>query len=88
MRQPDPELVAAIEAAFMRRCREAGCWISGDGRVSEDSAAALLGLAPGTLANRRAEGSAPAFYRIGGPGCRTSYSLHDLAVWLAAHRVG
>lgn len=84
---PDPQLVDDIARALERRVREAGSWLSGDGRVSEDAAAALLGLAGGTLAARRAEGTGPAFYRLAGGGARVTYSLADLAAWIASHRV-
>ena len=87
MRQPDPALVAEILAEFQRRCREVGCWVSGDGRIGEEPAAALLGLAPGTLANRRAEGSGPPHFRLGGAGHRITDLLTDMARWVAAHRV-
>lgn len=88
MRDADTaERIAACAAQLERRCREAGSWISGDGRVGEDVAAALLGWAPGTMANRRLEGSAPPHYRLGGGGHRVTYGLHDLAVWIVAHRV-
>jgi hypothetical protein len=84
--QPDPEIVARILEEFDRRCRESGTWLSGDRRVGEDAAAVLLGLAPGTLANRRAEGTGPPHYRLGGGGHRVTYNLHELAAWVAGHR--
>jgi hypothetical protein len=86
----NPETAERIEvcaAQLERRCREAGTWISGDGRIGEDAAAALLGLASGTLANRRCEGSAPPHYRLGGSGHRITYGLSDLATWIVRHRV-
>ena len=79
MNSDTAERIAACAAQLERRCREAGTWISGDGRIGEEVAAALLGLAAGTLANRRCEGSAPPHYRLGGNGHRVTYSLHDLA---------
>jgi hypothetical protein len=87
----DPHLTGAdrVEAcrrALERACRDAGAWISGDGRIGEDHAASLLGWAPGTLANRRAEGTAPPHYRLGGNGHRVTYALHDLAAWIVGHR--
>jgi len=83
----EAERVESCRLALERSCRDAGCWVSGDGRVSEETAAALLGLAPGTLCNKRAEGTAPPHYRIGGGGSRVSYGLSDLARWITAHRV-
>jgi hypothetical protein len=82
----DAERIAACFAMLERRCREVGTWISGDGRVGEDAAAALLGWAPGTMANRRLEGSAPPHYRLGGNGHRVTYSLRDLAEWIERRR--
>jgi hypothetical protein len=87
MREPDPDRIAACLAMLERRCREAGTWISGDGRVGEDAAAALLGWAQGTMANRRLEGSAPPHYRLGGNGYRITFNLRDLAEWIERHRV-
>jgi hypothetical protein len=88
MRDADTaERIAACAAQLERRCREAGSWVSGDCRVGEDVAAALLGWAPGTMANRRCERSAPPHYRLGGNGHRITYNLHDLAAWIEAHRV-
>jgi predicted DNA-binding transcriptional regulator AlpA len=83
----DPERIAACLAMLERRCREAGSWISGDGRIGEEVCAALLGLSAGTLANRRCDGSAPPHYRLGGAGHRVTYSLQDLAEWIERHRV-
>jgi hypothetical protein len=88
IRDPDTaDRVADCAAQLERRCREAGSWISGDGRVGEEVVAALLGLAPGTLANKRCEGSAPPHFRLPGGGHRVTYSLGDLARWIVAHRV-
>ncbi len=86
MRQPDPELVAEILGAFRRRCADAGTWVSGDGRIGEPAAAALLGWNPASLTNRRSEGTGPPFYRLAGGGNRVTYSLADLAHWVARHR--
>ena len=88
MRHPDPERVATCLAQLQRRCHEAGTWVSGDGRVGEDAAAALLGLSAGTLANKRCEGSAPPHYRLGGNGYRITFALRHLAEWIERHRVG
>ena len=63
--------------------RESGAWISGDLRVSEATAAELLGFAPGTLANQRSEGRSPPFFRVAG---RPTYRLHDLATFIEASR--
>ena len=66
--------------------REAGAFISGDLRVGEETAARLLGLAQGSLANRRGERTGPPFYRLGGGGHRVTYALRDLAEWIVATR--
>lgn len=68
--------VAACEAMLRSAALDAGAFISGDGRVHEEVAAALLGIAPGTLANQRRAGTAPPFYRVSG---RPTYRLLDLA---------
>lgn len=68
--------VAACEAMLRDAAQAAGAFISGDGRVHEEVAAALLGIAPGTLANQRRNGTAPPFYRVSG---RPTYRLSDLA---------
>jgi hypothetical protein len=78
----DVERVAARLAAS---ARERGAFVTGDGRVSEDAAAELLGLQPRTMARKRQNGSGPQWFRIGGPGYRVSYRLSDLAVWLEQH---
>ena len=65
---------------------DAEMWVSGDGRIGEADLAALLGIAPGTLANRRLAGSAPRSYKLGGKGHRVTYALIDVAEWLIAHR--
>jgi hypothetical protein len=56
--------------------------VSGDQRVAEADAARLLGIAPGSLKNLRAEGRAPKCYLRGLNGCRISYRLDDLAQWV------
>jgi hypothetical protein len=83
----DAERVAHTLAQLERRCAQAGCWVSGDGRIGEDAAAALLGWAPGTMANKRCEGTAPPHYRLGGNGYRVTFNLRDLAEWIERHRV-
>lgn len=78
--------VAATARMLEAACRESAFNITGDGRIGESSAAVLLGLAEATLANKRAEGSGPAFFRIGGHGHRVSYRLSDVAAWIEANR--
>jgi hypothetical protein len=64
------------------RCREAGMLVTGDGRVSENDAALLLCLAPGTLANMRRDGGAPAHFRTPMAGAKVTYRLTALAAWV------
>lgn len=71
-----------LEAAAQR----AGYWISADGRMGESDVAALIGLTPGTLANKRREGTAPRAYELGGRGHRVTYRIADVARWIEAHR--
>lgn len=68
--------IEACEATLRKAAMEAGAFVSGDGRVVEEVAAALLGIAPGTLANQRRAGTGPAFYRVSG---RATYRLRTLA---------
>jgi hypothetical protein len=73
----EPDIrIAACEAMLRGAAQEAGAFISGDGRVHEEVAAALLGIAAGTLANQRRAGTGPAFYRVSG---RPTYRIADLA---------
>lgn len=73
---------AALEAA----AREAGMYLSGDGRVSEQDAARLLGLSPGHLKRLRQDGAGPVAYMVGMNGCRLSYRTRDLAAWVELGR--
>ena len=83
----ESDRVEACRAALEAACREAGAFITGDGRVGEEVAAQLLGLAVGTMANKRSEGVSPPYYRIGCNGHRVTYRLADLAAWVEATRV-
>ena len=74
--------ISSTTRALESAASSAGMWISGDGRVTEADAAALLGLAPGTLANLRGAEIAPTHYRTG----RVTYRIADLAHWIEAHR--
>lgn len=78
---------ADATAALLRRQAERhGMWISADGRVGETDLAKLVGIAPGTLANKRREGTAPESYALGGGKHKITYRLIDAARWLEAHR--
>lgn len=63
-----------------------GMWLSADGRIGEADLATLIGIAPGTLANKRREGTAPESYALGGGKHKITYRLIDAARWLEAHR--
>lgn len=60
--------------------------MSADQRVSEADAARLIGLAPASLKNLRAEGGAPPAYRVPVGGSRLSYRIFDLALWIEGKR--
>jgi hypothetical protein len=72
----ESDRISACEVMLLGAAREAGAFVSGDGRVHEEVAAALLGCAAGTLANQRRAGNGPPFYRVSG---RPTYRLRDLA---------
>jgi hypothetical protein len=61
-------------------CLERGMFVSHDGMVREADAAALMGLAPRTLTNWRANGRALPFVKRAG---RPLYALTDVAAWIA-----
>lgn len=83
----DADRVEHTRRTLERCVRESGEWMSADGRVTEHVAGALLGLADGSLANKRIEGDAPPHYRLGGGGHRVTYNLYDLAVFIERKRV-
>lgn len=80
--------IAETTALFRARCARDRLWISGDDRVTEATAAALLGFAEGTMKNLRWAGDGPAFYKAGASGSRITYRLADLAAWVEARRCG
>lgn len=80
--------VEACAALLLVAAREAGMAVSGDLRLSEQDAAALLAYAPGHLKALRQEGRGPVPYGIGMNGCRLSYRVRDLAEWVEAGRQG
>jgi hypothetical protein len=65
---------------------EAGMWISADDRIGESDLAGLIGMRAETLAARRAEGTGPVWFRLGGAGHRVTISLLDAAAWLESFR--
>jgi len=78
--------VADTEVALHAAAVEAGMVVTGDRRVTEGDAAALLGYAADTLARKRITGKGPSAYGRGFAGCRVSYRLSDLAAWIEAGR--
>lgn len=76
----------ATEARLVDAARAAGYWMTADGRVGESDLAALLGMTPAGLANKRREGAAPASYNLGGGGHRVTYRLSEVARWIEEHR--
>ncbi len=76
----------ATAALLRKEALAAGFWLSADGRIGEADLAALLGMKPSVLANRRREGAAPPSYALGGGGHRITYRLTDAALWLESHR--
>ncbi|RYF61672.1 MAG: hypothetical protein EOO27_00935 [Comamonadaceae bacterium] len=60
--------------------------MSGDLRVSEESAAQLLGISRPYLKMLRQAGKAPPSYARGVGGGRVSYRLIDLASWIEGAR--
>ena len=71
---------------LLAEVKSANLWRSGDGRVGETDAAALLGWSVQSLRNARAEGSGPPAYQLGGARHRISYRLTDLAWFIESRR--
>jgi hypothetical protein len=83
----DIESRTSVVAAMLRsHAIELGVPITGDGRVSEEIAAALIGVSVATLADWRRSNEAPPHYRLPINGCRVSYRIHDLATFIEIHR--
>lgn len=85
-RDEDAELAQQI-AAWEADCANKGYPIA-SGRVSEEHAAMLLGMAPTTLASKRKArpSTGPRAHRLPVNGSRWSYSLAELAEWQAAQQ--
>lgn len=60
--------------------------ITTDDRIGEADLAKLLGIAPGTMANRRREGKAPPHYTFAAAGHRVTYRMTDVAAWIEKTR--
>lgn len=78
--------IEATAARLRAACDAQGVFITGDDRISEASAAALLGYAAGSFKNMRHLGSGPAFYNRPLAGSRVSYRLEALAAWVEEAR--
>ncbi|MNE57483.1 hypothetical protein D3C80_1524500 [compost metagenome] len=75
--------VDATARMLLAACREQGIPLTGDLRVNEAAAAALLNISAGHLKNMRTgDGSAPRHYRIPVAGCQVSYRSRDIAIWI------
>lgn len=72
------ETAARLEEAVKNK----GYYITADGRVSEEVAAELIGIAFGTLKNWRHSGKAPRHYKKPVSRCGSSYKIIDIAQWL------
>lgn len=80
----DADLVELTASALLDAARDAGMLLTGDMRVGECDAAALIGLEPESLAKRRKVGDAPRAYRVPVGAARISYRLRDIAEWVEA----
>jgi hypothetical protein len=82
----DDPRIEATARLLLARAREDCMVVSGDMRVSEHDAAALLGYSGGHLKLLRGEGKGPQHFGRGMNGCRVSYRIADLAEWIEAAR--
>jgi hypothetical protein len=78
--------ISRCESMLVDACREAGFWISGDGRINESAACELLGYSQTYLKQLRAEGKSPPHFRIPARGGQVSYRLGDIAGWVEERR--
>lgn len=78
--------IERTERLLREACRQAGAWVSGDGRIGLETAAELLGWSVSTMQNRLCNGTAPPHYRLPGRGHRTTFSLRDLAEFVEGCR--
>lgn len=72
------------ERRLLRAVKAADHVLTGDGRVSEAAAAALIGVHKDTLRDWRGRGEGPDHFRIGGT---VTYAVHDLAAFIEVARV-
>ncbi|SDJ10673.1 hypothetical protein [Billgrantia gudaonensis] len=84
---PQAEKRAEQTAVQLREaCERDGVYLTADDRVAEESAAALIGMAAGSLKNCRQLGNGPDYYRCPAGGSRISYRLIDIAYWIENRR--
>jgi hypothetical protein len=75
----DAGAIEAKTAELRDWCDRSGRWPTADGRVTEKTAAEILGRAPGTLRNWRSGDRPLRFNTAGG---RVTYALRDLAEFI------
>lgn len=83
--RPLPGLAVATVDELRAWCAENGHYVTADGSVYEEAAAAILDRSPGTLRNWRSAGGPVPFTRHGRTG-RVRYRLSDLVAALEAAR--
>ena len=76
----------ATALMLAKAATDAGYWISVDGRIGEGDLAALLGMKPESLANRRREGKGPPAFMLPGGGHKVTYRIPEVAAWIEASR--
>lgn len=74
--------IAATVAALREAAERAGLNISPTGRVTELSAALLIGVSRSGLKKMRAEERSPTARRVPFDNCSVSYALTDIAAWM------
>jgi hypothetical protein len=83
----DPEAVQATAAVLRAAADELGIVRTADDRVSEESAAVLIGYSAKTLRNMRSEALGPPFFQLACGGSKVSYRVRELAEWVESRRV-
>lgn len=77
---PDVVQPPSVTAEYLeQRARAAGLRVTVSGTVDSDTAAEILGIAPGTLKNWRCQSMGPQWRLIGR---KPWYALATLAAWL------
>jgi hypothetical protein len=74
-------------AESLRAAAEAqGMHVTADDRIGECDLARLLGVAAGTMANRRREGRGPPHFSLPFARHRVTYRVEDVAAWIERSR--